>query len=47
MGCPVNRGRYSSEIFMFKVVNDIEFHKALNFMSISVVCLKLSCGIKK
>ena len=47
MKCPVDRGRYSSEMFVCTIVNGVAVYRALNLMSCNVMCLKLSCGIKK
>jgi len=43
----VDRGRYSSETIMCTIVNGITFYMSLNLMSHNVMCLKLSCGVKK
>ena len=43
----MDKGRYSPKTFVCSVVNGIAFYKELNLMLCSVMCLKLSCGIKK
>ena len=43
----MDRGRYSSETFVCTIVNVSAFYKAPNLMSCNVMCLKLSCGVKK
>ena len=45
--CPVDICRYSSETFVCTIVNGTAFYKPLNLMSCKVMCLKLSCSIKK
>jgi len=34
-------------MFVCNLVNGIAFYRALNLMACSVMCLKLSCGIKR
>jgi hypothetical protein len=46
MACLEDGGRHSSEMLACTIVNGIVFHKAVDFTSCKVMCLRLCRGTK-